>query len=64
MENRNNYKIQDKDLGVGTKREKYQNNIEAIKTLKLCEEENRFATPEEQEVLSKYAWLGRITRGI
>ena len=60
MGNRNNYKIQDNDLGVGTKREKYQNNIDAIKVLKLCEEENRFATPEEQEVLSKYVGWGGL----
>ena len=60
MENRNNYKIQDNDLGIGTKREKYQNNIEAIKILKLCERENRFATSEEQEILSKYVGWGGL----
>ena len=57
---RSNFKIVDKDLGVGGKREKYQNNIEAIKVLKLCEKENRYATKEEQEILSKYVGWGGI----
>lgn len=60
MEERNNYKIKDNDLGVGTKREKYQNNIAAIKVLKLCEEQNRYATKEEQEILSKYIGWGGL----
>ena len=53
-------KIKDNDLGVGTKREKYQNNIAAIKVLKLCEEQNRYATKEEQEILSKYIGWGGL----
>lgn len=57
---RSNFKIVDKDLGVGGKREKYQNNIEAIKVLKLCEKENRYATKEEQKILSKYVGWGGI----
>ena len=60
MQDRHNFKIQNNDLGVGTKKEKYRNNIEAIKVLKLCEEQNRYATPEEQEILSKYVGWGGL----
>ena len=59
-EERNNFKITDDNLGVGTLKEKYQNNIEAIKVLKICEEQNRYATPEEQEILSKYVGWGGL----
>lgn len=58
--NRNNYKITNNDLGVGTPKEKYARNIEAIKTLKKCERENRYATPEEQEILSQYVGWGGL----
>ena len=59
-EERNNFRITDDNLGVGTLKEKYKNNIEAIKVLKLCEEQNRYATPEEQEILSKYVGWGGL----
>lgn len=59
-EERNNFKITDDNLGVGTLKEKYKNNIEAIKVLKQCEEQNRYATPEEQEILSKYVGWGGL----
>ena len=59
-EERNNFKITDDNLGVGKLKEKYQNNIEAIKVLKICEEQNRYATPEEQEILSKYVGWGGL----
>ena len=59
---RNNYKITDYNLGVGTEKEKFQNNIEAIKTLKKCETENRYATAEEQEILSKYVGWGGLSK--
>ena len=57
---RNNFKIENNDLGIGGKKEKYKNNIEAIKVLKLCEEQNRYAKKEEQQVLSKYVGWGGI----
>ena len=57
---RNNFKIENNDLGIGGKKEKYKNNIEAIKVLKLCEEQNRYATKEEQQVLAKYVGWGGI----
>ena len=58
---RNQYRIIDDDLGVGTPKVRFANNIEAIKVLKKCEEENRFATPEEQEILSKYVGWGGLS---
>ena len=59
-EERNNFKITNDNLGVGTAKEKYRNNVEAIKVLKLCEEQNRYATPEEQIILSKYVGWGGL----
>ena len=59
-EERTNFKITDDNLGVGTAKEKYRNNVEAIKVLKLCEEQNRYATPEEQVTLSKYVGWGGL----
>ena len=61
-EERINYKITDKDLGAGTESERFRNNIEAIRTLKKCEEEDRYATPEEQEVLARYVGWGGLSR--
>lgn len=59
---RNQFVIQDDNLGVGTPKEKYQNNINAIKILKRCEEENRFAAKEEQNILSKYVGWGGLSQ--
>ena len=59
-ENRNNYIIKNDKLGVGTPKEKYQRNVAAIKVLKKCEEENRYATPEEQEILANYVGWGGL----
>lgn len=60
VEERNNFKITDDNLGVGTAKEKYKNNVEAIKVLKLCEEQNRYANQEEQKILSKYVGWGGL----
>lgn len=60
INDRNNYKITDNDLGIGTVKEKFARNIEAIKVLKKCEQENRYATLEEQEILSKYVGWGGL----
>lgn len=54
------FRITDEHLGEGSKREKFQNNIEAIRTLQLIENEERPATPEEQETLSKYIGWGGL----
>ena len=55
-----NFKILDDNLGVGTLKERFNNNVEAIKILKKCESENRLATKEEQNILSKYIGWGGL----
>ncbi len=57
---RNQFKITNDNLGEGSPREKFNNNVEAIRVLKKCEEENRFATSQEQEILSKYVGWGGL----
>lgn len=61
-EDRNNFHITDDLLGVGSDREKFNRNLAAIKVLKQCEEENRFATPEEQKILSQYVGWGGLSQ--
>lgn len=51
---RHDFRITDWALGVGSKAEKYAANVAAIRTLQRVEQENRLATPEEQETLSRY----------
>ena len=58
---RRNYRITDDALGVGGAKEKFRNNIAAIQTLHDLEIENRLATPEEQEILSKYVGWGGLS---
>ena len=58
--NRHNHRITDDALGVGTPSERYQNNIAAIWLLKQLESEDRLATPEEQEILSRYVGWGGL----
>lgn len=54
-----NYKYNSEDeIGVGGLKTKFRNNIEAIKTLKVIEGENRYATPDEQKILAKYVGWG------
>ena len=57
---RQNYRITDDDLGVGGAKTKFKNNVEAIRTLKKIESEDRLAPPEEQEILSRYVGWGGI----
>lgn len=59
-EKRNNFRIEDNNLGIGTVKEKFRNNVNAIKILKLCEKENRYATIQEQQILSKYVGWGGL----
>jgi hypothetical protein len=54
------FRITDDSLGHGGQKAKYKNNAEAIRTLKKIEGENRLATPEEQETLSRYVSWGSI----
>ena len=58
---RHNFRITDDDLGVGTPSQRYANNVAAIQLLKQLEAENRLATPEEQEVLSRYVGWGGLS---
>ena len=58
---RSQYRITNDELGYGTKKEKFRANIMAIQLLKKCEEENRYATPEEQEILSGYVGWGGLS---
>lgn len=55
-----NYVIQNDELGWGTEKEKYILNVDAIRTLKKIEQEERRATPEEQEILAKYVGWGGL----
>lgn len=55
-----NFKIKDFELGVGGPKEKYRNNVAAIRLLNQLENEGRQATPAEQEVLSKYVGWGGL----
>jgi len=58
---RRNFHITDENLGAGGEKTKYQYNVEAIRTLKQMEAENRLATPQEQEILSRYVGWGGIS---
>ena len=55
-----NFRIQDNDLGAGGPKAKYKANMEAIHLLQTLELEERLATPEEQEILSRYVGWGGI----
>ena len=55
-----NFHITDDDLGIGTAKEKFRRNVEAIRTLEKIESERRIATPEEQEILSQYVGWGGL----
>lgn len=53
-----NFRITDDNLGCGSIRQKFANNLSAIRLLKSLEAEERNATPEEQEILSRYVGWG------
>ncbi|KPU45061.1 RNA polymerase-associated protein RapA [Oxobacter pfennigii] len=55
-----NFRITDDHLGEGGQKTKFGYNLAAIRTLKQIEEEHRYATPEEQEILSRYVGWGGI----
>ena len=61
LEDRINYKITNNNIGVGTPKERFRNNINAIRVLKTCEQENRYAIKEEQEILSNYVGWGGLS---
>ena len=60
-EERRNFRITDDALGVGGAKEKFRNNMAAIRLLHDLQIENRLATPEEQETLSKYVGWGGLS---
>lgn len=55
-----NFHITDDDLGAGGPKQKFRANMDAIRLLKTLEQENRLATPEEQETLSRFVGWGGI----
>ena len=55
-----NFRITDEHLGEGGPKQKFARNIEAIRTLQTLENENRNATPKEQEILSQYVGWGGL----
>ena len=57
---KHNYRITNDELGYGGAKAKYQMNVSAIRTLQTIEAERRLATPEEQEILSKYVGWGGV----
>lgn len=61
LEDRINYKITNNNIGMGTPKERFRNNINAIRVLKTCEQENRYAIKEEQEILSNYVGWGGLS---
>ena len=59
-EQRRNFRITDGHLGEGGVKTKFRNNVAAIQTLRKIESEGRLATPEEQEILSRYVGWGGL----
>ncbi len=62
MSERHNFRITDDNLGVGGERAKYRGNVEAIKLLRELELDRRVASPEEQEILSRYVGWGGLAQ--
>lgn len=60
VEQRHNFDFAAHPVEIVGKKERFRRNMEAIKVLKECEANNRFATPDEQIVLSKYVGWGGI----
>ena len=58
---RHNFRITDDAIGIGGAKEKFRNNMAAINLLHELEIENRLATPEEQEVMSRYVGWGGLS---
>ena len=58
---RHNFRITNDAIGIGGAKEKFRNNMTAINLLHELEIENRLATPEEQEVLSRYVGWGGLS---
>ena len=61
MADRHIFNLRENEVETVGKKERFRRNIMAIQLLKKCQEENRFATPEEQIVLSKYVGWGGLS---
>ena len=61
MADRNTFNLRENEVETVGKKERFRRNIMAIQLLKKCQEENRFATPEEQIILSKYVGWGGLS---
>ena len=57
-----NFRITDEHLGEGGPKQKFRANMEAVKLLHELELENRLATPQEQEILSRYVGWGGLSQ--
>ena len=60
LSERHTFDLASHEVPEAGKKERFRRNMEAIRVLKECEFENRFATPEEQEILSQYVGWGGI----
>ena len=61
MADRHTFNLRENEVETVGKKERFRRNIMAIQILKKCQEENRFATPEEQIILSKYVGWGGLS---
>ena len=61
MAERHTFNLRENEVETVGKKERFRRNIMAIQLLKKCQDENRFATPEEQIVLSKYVGWGGLS---
>lgn len=61
MAERHTFNLKENEVETVGKKERFRRNIMAIQLLKKCQEENRFATPEEQILLSKYVGWGGLS---
>ena len=61
MADRHTFILRENEVETVGKKERFRRNIMAIQLLKKCQEENRFATPEEQIILSKYVGWGGLS---
>ena len=61
MADRHTFNLRENEVETVGKKERFRRNIMSIQLLKKCQEENRFATPEEQIILSKYVGWGGLS---
>ena len=60
MSERHNFDLANNEITEVNKKERFHRNYAAITVLKRCQQENRFATPDEQKILSRYVGWGGI----